>query len=174
MAKIPLTESPTEELPAIFTAQSKRFFYCRDAVCEFVFQKGGVPLNPFRVFEYFLNDRVDRDLVRQGNNNLIRVSNELWVFGDVVANGVLFEILYAWSLGKPIRFHTIGTRSTEIRSIPPEVLRFEPELYRGGWSRQRLIDLVTGHEGPHMDRLFDPDAPEGQGLASVVELKRRA
>ena len=55
--------SSTEPLPVVFTAQSKVYFYCRDAVCEFVFQNNAVPVNPFRVFEYFLGDRVDRDLV---------------------------------------------------------------------------------------------------------------
>ena len=48
--------------PVVYTAQSKQFFYCRDAVCQFVFENNAIPLNPFRVFDYFLNDRVDRDL----------------------------------------------------------------------------------------------------------------
>src|SRR5882724_8814863 len=99
--------SPTEPLPVIFTAQSKFYFYCRDAVCEFVFQKNAVPLNPFRVFEYFLGDRVERNLVRQGNNSLIRIADELWVFGEMIADGVLFEIFLARELNKPIRFFTI-------------------------------------------------------------------
>ena len=59
--------SRTDHLPIVFTAQSKAFFYCRDAVCEFVFNRHCVPLNPFRVFEYFLGDRVDRDAVGQAD-----------------------------------------------------------------------------------------------------------
>ncbi len=90
-----LITSPTDRLPVVFTAQSKVYFYCRDAVCQFVFDNGAVPVNPFRVFEYFLGDRVDRNLVRQGNNNLIRIVDELWVFGDVIADGVLAEICLA-------------------------------------------------------------------------------
>jgi hypothetical protein len=49
-----LLEKPTAELPVVFTAQSKLHFYCRDAICEFVFNQGAVPVNPFRLYEYFL------------------------------------------------------------------------------------------------------------------------
>ena len=102
----------TESMPVVFTAQSKQFFYCRDAVCEFVLRAGCLPLNPFRVFGYFLNDRVDRDMVRRGNNNLIFIAEQVWVFG-IVANGVLFEIEYALSVGKPLRFFTMATRAED-------------------------------------------------------------
>ena len=75
-----------------------------------------LPLNPFRVFEYFLGDRVDRELVRQANNNLISRSDELWVFGDHIADGVFFEIRYAQESRKaaPIlhRRTTSSRRST--------------------------------------------------------------
>ena len=117
--------SSVEPLKVVFTAQSKREFYCRDAVCEYALAQGCVPLNPFRCFEYFLGDRVDRDLIRQANNNLVRVADELWVFGPI-ADGVLFEIEYALTLGKPIRFFTIASQANEITPIvQPDDLRFE-------------------------------------------------
>ena len=139
--------SRTEQVPVVFTAQSKVFFYCRDAVCEFVLQKNAVPINPFRVFEYFLGDRVDRDLVRRANNNLIRIVDELWVFGQTVANGVLFEILLARELGKPIRFFTIDNRADSIRAITPKRLQFEREVYtESGLKHDDLIARVLGHD----------------------------
>lgn len=67
--------------PVIYTAQSKQFFYCGDAVCQFVFERGRIPVNPFRAFDYFLGDRVNRDLVRRGNYAMLQRSDELWVFG---------------------------------------------------------------------------------------------
>ena len=106
-----LLEKPTEQLPTVFTAQSKRHFYCRDHLCEFVLSEGAIPVNPFRLFEWFVGDRVDRNLVRQANNNLIRVCDELWAFGQTVADGVLFEIIYARHLGKPVRYFTIRADS---------------------------------------------------------------
>jgi len=143
--------SPTDSVPVIFTAQSKVYFYCRDAVCEFVFSKGGVPVNPFRVFEYFLGDRVDRDLVRRGNNNLVRIVDELWVFGEVIADGVLAEIFLARDLRKPIRFFTIHNKASEIREISARDVKFEQEVYlRFKLNADQIINLILG---------LDSDAP---------------
>ena len=117
----------TTPLRTIFTAQSKAFFYCKDAICEFVFNKGMLPVNPFMAFDYFLGDRVDRDLIRRANNQLISMCDELWVFGDI-ANGVMFEILLAKRLEKPIRYFTISARSSEIAEAALKDLRFECEM----------------------------------------------
>lgn len=149
-----LITSSIDRLPVVFTAQSKVFFYCRDAVCQFVFSQGAVPVNPFRVFEYFLGDRVDRDLVRQANNNLIHIVDELWVFGETIADGVLAEICLAKELHKPIKFFTIENKAELIREIEPTVLRFEPEVKkRWGMDRQAVIDVILG-------RRRDPNDPQ--------------
>ena len=148
--------SPTGRLPVVFTAQSKVFFYCRDAVCQFVFQQNAVPLNPFRVFEYFLGDRVDRDLIRQGNNNLIRIVDEVWIFGQTIANGVLFEIMLARELEKPMRFFTIDNRADKIREVSAKELRFEKEVYKEkGATRHQLIAKILG---------YDPNTPPPEQL----------
>ena len=137
-----LKQSPVNPMPVIFTAQSKVFFYCRDAVCEYVLKQGLLPLNPFRVFEYFLGDRVDRDTVRQGNNQLIAVADELWVFGPI-ADGVLFEIVRARRLHKPVRFFSVATRSEEIREIRVDEIKFEPEVHSRRVSKKELLSLLT-------------------------------
>jgi hypothetical protein len=136
---------PTGSMPIIFTAQSKAFFHCRDAVCEFVFQKGALPLNPFRLFEYFLSDRVDRDLVRQANNNLIRISDEIWIFGEMIADGVLFEIFYAQELNKIVKYFTINDMASHIKQISPENLKFERAVYTlTGLTRNQLRAKIIG------------------------------
>jgi hypothetical protein len=127
----------------VFTAQSKQFFYCRDAVCAAVLEVDCLPLNPFRVFNYFLDDRVDRDKVRQGNNTLIRLADEVWIFG-IIADGVLFEIEYALELKKPIRFFTISSRPEEIREIGPEEVKFEPEIHASRATREQLLRRIAG------------------------------
>ena len=116
---------------------------CRDVICAWVMELEYLPLNPFRVFDYFLSERVDRDLVRRGNNNLLRMADELWVFGTV-ADGVLAEIEYAVELGKPIRFFTIGTRREDIREITVGEVRFEPEIHAAGRTREQLLRLIAG------------------------------
>lgn len=119
----------TDEMPIAFTAQSKKYFYCRDVICAFVMHQGYVPLNPFRVFEYFLDDRVERNMVRRGNFNLIRIADELWVFGRTIADGVLAEIQYAQDLGKQIKFFSIGTQLEDIRPISIDDVKFETEVH---------------------------------------------
>ena len=122
-----LKKSDTRPLPVVFTAFSKTHFYCGDALCEFVFSRGGAPLNPFKAYGYFLNDRVDRDLVRRANNTLLARSDALWVFGPI-SDGVLFEVFLALDRGLPLRFFTIATRACEIADIPgPEGLEFEAD-----------------------------------------------
>lgn len=139
--------SITDELPVVFTAQSKVFFYCRDAVCEFVFKNGAVPINPFRVFEYFLGDRVERDHVRRGNNNLIRIADELWVFGETIADGVLAEIVFARQLAKPIRYFTINNKAQKIKELDPLDLQFEREVYtKTRLDRVGLIAKLIGRD----------------------------
>lgn len=144
-------QSPSTSMRTVFTAQSKAFFYCRDAVCEFAFKQGVLPLNPFRVFGYFLGDRVDRDRIRQGNNQLVTMAEELWVFGPV-SDGVLFEIVRARSLRKPVRFFGISSKPDEIAPIAPADVRFEPEVHARQITREDLLALLA-------DRLPTRDAP---------------
>lgn len=92
--------------PLIYTAMSKHLFYYRMQISKFVLEESGVPLNPFMIFDYFLADSVDRDLVRSGNNTVVMRCDEVWVFGDV-SNGVLAEILLAKKHGKTIKYFAI-------------------------------------------------------------------
>jgi hypothetical protein len=96
----------TEQKPLIYTAFSKHFFYYRMFISKFVLESHKVPLNPFMIFDYFLLDTVDRDLVRSANNSLVRKADELWVFGPI-SNGVLAEIHLAKDLSKPTHYFKI-------------------------------------------------------------------
>lgn len=139
--------SSSEKMGVVFTAQSKNNFYCKDVICEYVLKEGRLPINPFMVFGYFLNDRVDRDLVRRGNNQLIQSSDELWVFGSI-ADGVLFEIALAKKIGKPIRFFSLGTKVNEIKEITVDEVTFEPEVH----ARQiRKNDLMSFLKNRNLD-----------------------
>jgi hypothetical protein len=95
-----------KDKPLVYTAMSKHLFYFRMFISVFVLENGGVPLNPFMVFDYFMLDAVDRDLVREGNNNLVKRCDEIWVFG-AVSNGVLAEIQIAKERGKKVRYFAI-------------------------------------------------------------------
>jgi uncharacterized FAD-dependent dehydrogenase len=141
--KLGVKLSSVESLELIFTAQSKKYFYCRDIICQYVLQQEKLPINPFRVFDYFLSDRVDRDIIRRGNNQLIQSCNELWVFGPI-ADGVLFEIALAKLNGKKIRFFTISTKVNEIMEISDlcDVV-FEPEVHSRQITKDDLIKFIN-------------------------------
>ena len=110
----------------VFTAQSRHLFYCRMLVCKYVLEHGAIPLNPFNLWGYFLYELVDRDLVRLGNNNVVRIADETWVFGPI-ADGVLAEIEYAMRLHKPLRFFSAGSRYEDFHPVDVADLTFEPE-----------------------------------------------
>lgn len=135
--------SNSEESVLVFTAQSKNNFYCRDVICEFVFNNGAIPINPFRTFGYFLNDKVERDKIRKGNNELVKRCDELWVFGPI-SDGVLFEIVSCQRLGKPVRFFTVASNVREIREIKISDLVFEPEVHSWQVKKEDLINMLMG------------------------------
>lgn len=140
--KLGINISSEEEMKLIFTAQSKRFFYCKEVICQYVLKQEKLPINPFQVFGYFLNDRVERDAIRRGNNQLIKSCEELWVFGPI-ADGVLFEIALAKLNGKKIRFFTIGTRIDEIEEINHlSNITFEPEVHSKKIKKDDLIKFI--------------------------------
>lgn len=87
----------------IFTSYSKRNFYFRAEVSQFVLGQHHTPVNPYMNFDYNLSGVVDTSLIRIANNSLIAHADELWVFGEV-SDGVLAEIYLAKKRSIPIRF----------------------------------------------------------------------
>ena len=114
-------------LEFVYTAHSKHTMYARDIICQHAFRQGVVPLNPFRMFGYFLSDRVDRDLVREANNSIVRLADETWVYGPV-SNGVWHEVVLAHKLGKPVRYWTVATWAADIKPIDPLNVEVEDQL----------------------------------------------
>ncbi len=51
-----------------------------------------MPLNPFMNWGYFLDDLVERDLIRDTDTRLIEISDEVWQFGEI-SNGCYHELL---------------------------------------------------------------------------------
>ena len=123
----------TNDKNLVYTAMSKHLFYYRMHISKFVIENHKVPLNPFMIFDYFLLDSVDRDLIREGNNNLVKRSDELWVFGTV-SNGVLAEIKIAKEMNKTIKYykiekpHTIVAAEIDEVEMEDDVKEFKNEL----------------------------------------------
>ena len=121
-----------EEKKIVYTAMSSKNFYQRMLVCKHAFEHGVVPINPFNLFGYYLYELVDRDLVRNANNSILKRCDELWVYGEI-SDGVLAEIQMFKKLGKPIRFFDISNLPKEIKEISKDEVIFEKglEKYRG-------------------------------------------
>jgi hypothetical protein len=95
-------------------------------ISSFVLKNGGVPLNPFMVFDYFLLDTVDRDMVREGNNNLVKRCDEIWVFG-AISDGVLAEVRIAADRGRTIRYFEVK-KSRDIIETTKDKVELEPDI----------------------------------------------
>lgn len=115
-------------MKTIYTAFSKHNYYARNFVSAYVLEQDLLPLNPFMNWGYFLDDLVERDIVRKANVELIKKSDEFWQFGEI-SNGCYAEIKMAMELGMPIKFFTLGDDKTKIKpTIDIEDLVFEDEL----------------------------------------------
>lgn len=113
-----------ENRKVVFTAQSCKNFHQRMLICKYVFDQGNVPINPFNAFGYYLYELVERDLVRNANNNILKRCDELWVFGEI-SDGVLAEMQLFKNLGKPIRYFDISKLPKEVKEITEKELIFE-------------------------------------------------
>ena len=111
----------------VYTAFSKHMFYQRDIISKFVLENDCVPLNPFKNWDYFLADTVDRDLVRNANNRLVEIADEVWQFGEI-SNGCWFEIKNAIDADKKVRYFKLGKTVQDIAEIKVGDVIFEVEL----------------------------------------------
>ena len=76
--------------------------------CRFAVDSGYIPLAPHIYFTQFMNDHnpKERDLALFMDTVLLSKCAELWVFGDVISNGMSIEIEKAKRKGQPIRYFT--------------------------------------------------------------------
>lgn len=94
----------------VFASIPSRMFYSRAKISSFILNKGKVPLNPYMNFDYNLLNSVNKEVIKASTNNLIKRSDELWVFEDNIdylPDGVVNEITIAKELDKKIRFFNL-------------------------------------------------------------------
>lgn len=78
------------------------------------------------LFDYFLLDKINRDLVRDANNSTILRSDQVWVFGPI-SNGVLAEILLAKKVNKAVSYFKID-KPHNILPIDMDMVEMEDEV----------------------------------------------
>lgn len=116
-----------KEKRIIYAAFSRRNFCYREHVSKFVLEQDCVPLNPFMIFNYYMLDTVPRDTVREANNNLVRIADEIWVFGEI-ADGVASEIRYAKETDKPLKYFSLKNLPGQMAEIKEAEVEFESGL----------------------------------------------
>lgn len=74
--------------------------------CKYVVSQNHVPIAPHLFFPGFLNDEneEERNQALEMNKKLIEKSDEVMVFGDEISDGMQYEIDYAESIGKVIKY----------------------------------------------------------------------
>ena len=95
-------------------------------ISKFVFEQGAIPVNPFNLFGYFLYELVDRDLVRNANNNILKRCDALWVFGEI-SDGVLAEIQMCKEWGMPVHYFDISGLPAQVDKISASQATFEED-----------------------------------------------
>jgi len=74
---------------------------------RFAFDKKNIPIAPHLLYPQFLNDNdiFERNIaIHKINYVFIGLCKEMWVFGDVITEGMKREILIAKKRNKPIRY----------------------------------------------------------------------
>lgn len=108
----------TTERKVVFAAMSKENFFLREHIIRFILKKGFTPTCAFMMFSYYLLDTVNRKELISANNDLIRRSDELWVFGNIT-DGVREEIKLAQKITRPIRHFKISKNiKSFIETVP--------------------------------------------------------
>ena len=76
--------------------------------CRFAITKSVVPLAPHVMFTGFLDDTIPQER-EQGlvlGLEILKICNEVWVFGNRISEGMLTELQVAKGLNIPIRYFT--------------------------------------------------------------------
>ena len=86
---------------------SRENFCWREHIIKHILEQGYTPLSAFMMFSYFLLDTVDRAALIEANNDLVRLADELWIFGRL-SSGVKAEITVAKEQNITIRYFRIA------------------------------------------------------------------
>jgi len=87
--------SPYRDNPRVNVMRARNY-------CKFAVEQGKLPIAPHLYFPQFLSESTERDKAMQMNFELLRLCDEVWVFGDNITEGMAAEISHA----KMVRYFT--------------------------------------------------------------------
>lgn len=99
MAKIIFVSSP-------FSGNVERNIIKAREYCRYVVDRNHIPLAPHLLFPQFMNDSnlEERNKAISFNLALLKLCDEVWVFGDIISSGMEEEIEFAKRTGKTIKY----------------------------------------------------------------------
>lgn len=108
----------------IFAAMARENFCVREHIVKFILEHKHTPTSAFMMYSYFLLDTVDRKSLITANNELIKRSDELWVFG-IVSNGVEEEIKISKKQNMPVKYFNCTPPDINLVEIPEKEVKYK-------------------------------------------------
>ena len=81
--------------------------------CRFIVDHGKIPFAPHLLFPQFMDESTEREVVMGMNLELLKLFDELWVFGSRASSGMMAEVMMAQALGMDIRWFTEDLKEVE-------------------------------------------------------------
>ena len=102
--------SPYRDNPRVNVIRARQY-------CKFAVEQGKLPIAPHLYFPQFLSEATELDMAMRMNFELLKLCDEVWVFGDKITEGMAAEIERA----KKVRYFT--TKCEEVTIHAEDCLR---------------------------------------------------
>lgn len=89
-----------------FSGDIEKNVYKTRLYCRFAVAKNAIPLAPHLLFPQFMDENTERSLALFMDMVVLGKCSEVWVFGNIISEGMAFEIEKAKRQRKVIRYFT--------------------------------------------------------------------
>lgn len=141
MKRLRIRQGKRTHRKMVYVTHSKSWFFAREVVMQFAVRQGVAAVNPFMNYGFYMNGTVDKDEVIECCHQIIRTSDELWVFGPV-SEAILTDIAVAVMERTEVRFFSISEEISEIHELSPDDIIFEREVHAGQIRKSDLLNFV--------------------------------
>lgn len=141
MKRLRIRQGKRNHRKMVYVTHSRSWFYAKEVVVQFAVKQGVAAVNPFMNYGFYMNGAVEKDEVIECCHQLIRSSDELWVFGPV-SEAILTDIAVAVMEGKEVHFFSISEHISEIRELQMDDIIFEREVHAGQIRKSDLLNFV--------------------------------
>ena len=80
---------------------------------RFAVENMAIPFAPHLLMPQYMDEGTERELALRMGIIFLSKCEQLWVFGERISNGMAYEIKKAVSMGKKVRYFTVGCKEVE-------------------------------------------------------------